>query len=285
MGGGPQQTTQTSGTTTSEPWKDAQPALRYALNRGMQLSKKWGELTPAEKTAFGQMRGNAQFAQGYMPSQQDLISNLYSGGGLGEGSQDIRDAMAANRSVLTPYLSPGYLDPATNPYLQPAMEQARTGAYTDVADKFRAGGRTFSGAMADAVSRGMTNAALPMLLGQYNQNVGAQQNAAQQAMAASTQGAQALDQGQQARLQAMMAAPGQIQNLNVPQNMMLEAEMRRRNIPLDVLAKTTGMFTGMGALGSQGASTGYGMNQTYSNPWMTGIGAGIGVLGGLGSFF
>jgi hypothetical protein len=250
----------------------------------MNLQKKWGNATPAEQEAFKQMRANAQFAQGYMPGQQDLISQLQAGGGLGQGSQDIRDAMDANRQMLGKYFDPNYLDPMTNPYLQPAIEQQRQQQYSQIADKFGSAGRGFSGAMGDAIARGMTSAALPMLLGQYNTNVGAQQAAGSQAMGAATGGAAALDQGQQARLQAQMAAPQQMQNLNVPQQMMLQAEAARRNIPLDVLARTTAMFTGMGAMGGTGTSMGMQNAQTMSNPWMTGIGAGLGLLGGLGSF-
>jgi hypothetical protein len=134
--------------------------------------------------------------------------------------------------------------------------------------------------MGDAVARGMTNAALPMLLGQYNTNVGAQQNAAAAAMNAATGGSQALDASNQQRLAARMAAPGQIANLNIPQNMMLEAEARRRNIPLDVLGRTTAMFTGMGGLGGTTSGTGYGTQQTQPNPFMQYGGAALGLLGG-----
>jgi hypothetical protein len=247
---------------------------------GQQAQKKWSQLSPAEKSAFKGLRENAAFAQGYMPDQEGLIDDLYAGGGFGERNQDIRDAMDANRDVLSRYMGENYLDPMSNPYLQPAIEQARSGSYNDVADKFQAGGRSFSGAMGDAVARGMTNAALPMLLGQYNQNVGAQQNATAAAMNAATGGAQALDASNQQRLAARMAAPGQIANLNIPQNMMLEAEARRRNIPLDVLGRTTAMFTGMGGLGGTTSGTGYGTQQTQPNPFMQYGGAALGLLGG-----
>jgi hypothetical protein len=284
MGGGPQQTTQTEGSTSSAPWAPAIPALKQSLALGKNYQRRLSRVTPAEREAFQGIRGNARFAEGYMPAQQDLVSQLYAGGGMGERNQDIRDAMDANRQMLSPYMQQGYLDPMTNPYLQPAIEQARQQQYSGIADKFQSAGRGFSGAMGDAMARGMTSAALPMLLGQYNANVQAQQNAGQAAMQGATQGALALDQSQQARLQAQMAAPQQIQNLNVPQNMMLEAEARRRNIPLDVLARTTAMFSGMGAMGGTGTSMGTGMQQQYSNPWMTGIGAGVGLLG-LGASF
>jgi hypothetical protein len=279
MGGGPVATTQSETSSTTEPWGPAQPALTQSLQYGKKLQKKWSKPSPAELKAFKGLRGNARFAKGYMPNQQDLISSLYEGGGFGEGDQDIRDAMDANRSVLSRYMGENYLDPMTNPYLQPAIENARRGAYGDVTDSFRQGGRSFSGAMADAASRGMTNAALPMLLGQYNQNVGAQQNAAAAAMNASTGGAAALDQSNQQRLSAQMAAPGQIANLNIPQNMMLEAEARRRNIPLDVLARTSSMFSGMGALGGSGTGSVMGTQQTTPNPFMQYGGMGLGLLG------
>jgi transposase len=279
MGGTMQQTTANTSSSVTEPWKEAQPALKQSLRQGQMLQRQWGHLTPMERQAIGGQRQNANFAKSYMPAQQDLISQLYAGGGYGEGDQDVRDAMQANRQMLTPYMQSNYLDPMSNPYLQPAIEQARRGAYTDVSDKFASAGRNFSGALADAASRGMTGAALPMLLGQYNTNVGAQQAAGQQAMGAATAGQEALNKSQQSRLQAQMAAPQQIQNLNIPQNMMLEAEARRRNIPLDVLARTTSMFTGMGQLGGTSAGTGFGTQQTTPNPFMQYGGMGLGLLG------
>ena len=210
MGGGPQQTTQTEGSTTQAPWAPAIPALKQSLAMGKGFQKRLSKVTPAELEAFKGIRQNANFAEGYMPSQQDLISQLYAGGGFGERDQDIRDAMDANRQMLSPYLQQGYLDPMTNPDLQPAIEQQRQQQYSSIADKFGSAGRGFSGAMGDAMARGMTSAALPMLLGQYNTNVQAQQGAGQAAMQGATQGAQALDQSQQARMQAQMAAPQQI---------------------------------------------------------------------------
>jgi len=279
MIGGPQTTTQTESSTTSEPWGPSKPALKQSLQMGKAMQKRWSKITPNERDAFRDLRQNARFAEGYMPNQQELIDNLYGGAGFGERDQDIRDAMDANRSVLSRYMGEEYLDPMSNPYLQPSIENARRGAYGDVADSFRAGGRSFSGAMADAASRGMTSAALPMLLGQYNTNVQAQQGAAQQAMGAATGGAQALDQSNAQRMAAQMAAPGQIANLNIPQNMMLEAEARRRNIPLDVLARTTGLFSGVAQLGGTGTSMGTGMQSQYANPWLQGAGIGMGLLG------
>jgi hypothetical protein len=279
MLGGPTTSTTSSGTTTSAPWKPSQPALKQALNFGTHALRQWGHATPSEKEAFQGLRGNARFAEGYMPNQQGLIDQLYAGGGFGERDQDIRDAMDANRGMLTKYFDPNYLDPMSNPYLEPAIEQARRGSQNTVSDQFRAGGRSFSGAMGDAVARGMTNAALPMLLGQYNTNVQAQQGAGQQAMAAATGGAAALDQSNQQRMAAMMAAPGQIANLNIPQNMMLEAEAKRRNIPLDVLARTAGLFAGIGNTGSTGTSQASGTQQQQINPWMAAAGLGSGLLG------
>ena len=124
-GGGP------TTTTTSGPTKGSgTDALnKLLLQEGKALTQsskdyqsKYGKDLADEKTAYGGIRQNAGIAESYMPQQQALISLLYGGGNLGEGMDALRQSWQQAQGVYQPYLQSNYLDPMTNPYLQPAIE-------------------------------------------------------------------------------------------------------------------------------------------------------------------
>jgi hypothetical protein len=278
-GGGPTTTTTTSNKpdkTTKEINQVFSGELKNLTAAGQEFQDKYGKDLPDEVKAYLGIRGNAGIAEGYMPDQQALISMLYGGGGLGEGMDYIRDAYGQASGAYQPYLQEGYLDPMSNPYLQPAIEAARSSAFSDVASRFHKAGRSFSGAEAGAFGKGATNAALPMLLGQYNQNVGAQQGAAQGLLGSAIGASGGLDAGQQGRLQAMMTAPGQIGNLNIPENMQLGIADRQRQNALDAMQLRATLLHGTPFTpGSRSTST----SSTQSDPFQTMAGAGLGLLG------
>ena len=274
-GGGP------TTTTTTTPDKSAQElnkitakGLKDLLGAGQEFQSKYGVDLPSEKDAYAGIMGNAGIAQGYMPYQQQLISALYGGGGLGEGANALRGAWGQASQAYSPYLQGDYLDPMSNPYLQPAINAAQSQAFNSVADKFHKAGRSFSGAEAGAYGTAAANSALPMLLGQYNQNVGAQQAAAQGLLGGALGTSQGLDAAQQGRLQAMMAAPGQIGNLNIPQNMSLGISDRQRQHALDAMNLRATILHGTPFTPGQTTTS-----TTSSDPFQTALGAGIGLLG------
>jgi hypothetical protein len=278
-GGGPTTTT----TSTSSPDKATaklndqfRSELKSLTAGGREFQSKYGTDLPDEIAAYLGIRNNSGIAEGYMPDQQALISQLYGGGGLGEGMDYIRDAYGQASNAYQPYLSEGYLDPMSNPYLQPAIEAARSSAFNDVASRFHQAGRSFSGAEAGAFGKGATSAALPMLLGQYNQNVGAQQGAAQGLLGSAIGASGGLDASQQGRLQAQMAAPGQIGNLNIPENMQLGIADRQRQQALEAMQLRATLLHGTPFTpGSSSTST----SQTQSDPFQTMLGGGLGLLG------
>jgi hypothetical protein len=209
-----------------------------------------------------------------MPDQQALISSLYGGGGLGEGMNYIRDAYGQASGAYSPYLQEGYLDPMSNPYLQPAIAAAQSDAFNSVADRFHQAGRSFSGAEAGAYGKAAASSALPMLLGQYNQNVGAQQNAAQGLLGSAIGASGGLDAAQQGRLKAQMAAPGQIGNLNIPEQMLLGISDRQRQQALEAMQLRASILHGTPFTPGQTTTS-----STKTDPFQTALGAGMGLLG------
>jgi hypothetical protein len=274
-GGGP--TTTTGGTSKVEVPEYIRKASKGNIGAANQYASQYGNDTPLTRQAFGSIVENSNWANDYMmPYQQQLIQSLYEGGGMGEGADYIRDAYGQASNAYQPYLSEGYLDPMTNPYLQPAIEAARSSSFNDVADRFHKAGRSFSGAESGAYGTAATNAALPMLLGQYNQNVGAQQGAAQGLLAGATGASSGLTQAQQAVLQAKMAAPGQIGNLNIPENMLLGIADRRQQSALQGLNAKIAALSGAPFASTTTTS---GTTSQQSDPFQTMLGGGLGLLG------
>jgi hypothetical protein len=273
-GGGP--STSTSSSSEVKIPEYLRKASKHNIGAANKFAEQWGVPTQDEKSAYGGIRENSAWAQGMMPYQQQLIQSLYGGGGMGEGADYIRDAYAQAAPAYGQYLQEGYLDPMSNPYLQPAIEAARSSSYNDVADRFHKAGRSFSGAEGGAYGTAAVNAALPMLLGQYNTNVGAQQNAAQGLLGGAAGASAGLDAAQQGRLSAQMAAPGQINNLNTPENMLLGIADRKRRAAQDALNMR---LAAVSSTPYGTTTTGTGFQQQQSDPFQTMLGGGLGLLG------
>src|SRR3990167_2447576 len=137
FGGSSGGTTTTTNNQTKVPGfiQDAQEAAIKA-GSGYATSPLGMGTSPEELGAYGGIRSNAGYANSLQPNQAGLIEGLYAGGGLGQGMGDISDAYNQQWNVSQPYLQQNYLDPMSNPYLQPAIESARSSAYGDVADRF-----------------------------------------------------------------------------------------------------------------------------------------------------
>ena len=254
--------------------KQSAKAKTELINQGNQYVDEFGQPTELDQQAFSGIQDNAAWAEGYMPYQDQMINYLYQGGGMGEGQNAIRDSYNQSAGAYERFLGEDYLDPMSNPYLQPAIESARSGAFNDVASRFHKAGRSFSGAEAGAFGEGATRAALPMLLGQYNTNVGQQMGAAGGLLGGALGASSGLDSSQQGALKAMMAAPGQMQGLNIPENMLLSTEMQRRNMAREALQLQSGILSGN--------ATQMPMNSTTtqaSDPFQTMLGGGLGLLG------
>lgn len=273
-GGGP--TTTTGGSTSIEIPEYIRKASKGNIKASQAYANQWGVPTGFEPQAYQGIEGNAAWAEGMMPYQQALIQNLYGGGGMGEGMDSIRNSYAQTAPVYGQYLQSGFLDPMSNPYLQPSIEAARSGAYNDVADRFHKAGRSFSGAEAGAFGDAAAKAALPMLMGQFNQNAGLQQGAAQGLLGAAQGTSAGLDAAQKGILTAKMAAPQQIANLNIPENMLLGITDRQRAAAQDALNMRIAALSGAPYAST---TTTKGTTSQSSDPFQTLLGGGLGLLG------
>jgi hypothetical protein len=281
MGSSPKQTKTETATTNTGPWQPTQATLTDITNQAQGLLGNTG-LTGNEQTALAGMTGNANTAAGYAPQLQGLTDNLFAGGGYGAGTQGINDAWQTAQGALNP-IAQGSLDPNSNPLMQQMIQQITNQAQNAVGSQFAGAGRSFSGAHAGATGKAITEGLAPTLFNQYNQNVQNAMGASGQLMSGAQGRSGALDNAAGNQLNAQMAAPGSLSNLNTPQGMMLAAEAARRGIPVENLSAIQSLMVPIAALGQQGTTTGTTTGQTKGGTLQTLVGGGLGILGALGS--
>lgn len=268
----------------SAPWAPSQGLLTGIIN---QLSPQVANAAPnsAETGALSTIRQNAANMPSYGPQAQALAGDLMSGGP--DRSGYVTNTYGQASGALSPYLSANYLDPTQTPGIQAALKTVRDDAANYINGQFAGAGRDLSGMNTQALGRGIAQAEAPILLGQYNQNVAAQQGAAGQlyGMGVGTAGAlSGLDQQSFAnRGQGLdIGINGVPAAQNAGANATLAAEAQARGLPLNNLAQIAALTVPIAGLGSQ--SSGTTTTTSQPNPWQVGIGAGLGLLGMAGGF-
>jgi len=271
------------------PWRPTQAPLAGMVNAASEIPGATSTaVTPEQNQAIGGLFGNAQQAiDQFNPQQTALINDLYSAKGLGQGQEGLNQASSA----LSGYLQPGYLDPNTNPYLQPSLNALGDQVKNSVSNQFALAGRDFSGDFSNALGKGYAQNLAPLLMGQYNQNVGAQQNAA--GMMPGISGA--MDASALNQLSARSGAAGNVAALNNPYLQQLATAQTQAGLPYTNLNAAQQFLLPIAGLGGTNQGTTSGTSNTTgtatmtqaSNPLQTGIGAGLGglgLLGGMGAF-
>lgn len=268
----------------TQPWAPAVPLLERVLS---ELGGQGTGVTSDQSAALSTLSQGASDIPSFLPQATNVAGDLVRSTPAYSGL--LSDAYNQYRGAMTPYLDPSYLDPNTNPHLSAALQTAREGATRSINDQFAAAGRDLSPAHAQALGRGILQAEAPILMGQYNRNVGTQLGAAQgllgggQSTASGLTGLEQTAIGNQlsglnigGNLGQFALAPGQAQ---------LGAANQAYGLPFQNIGLLTQQALPIAALGSQ--STGQAQtNQTVtqrSDPVSNitgGILGGLGLLGG-----
>jgi hypothetical protein len=266
-----QNSSQTQQSTASQnPWEPTQGLLQQLIQGVGQQS-----FAPSqnETDALGMLRQNAQGAGNYGAQATQLSNDLMSGGP--DRSGYITGAYDDLKKNLSPYLSPEYLDPTKVPGIQAALQTVRDDASNNVNGLFAGAGRDLSGLHIQNLGRGIASAEAPLLLNQYNQNVGVQTGAANSLYGAGVQTGGALSSLDQLSFQNRgqgldMAMNGIPAAQNNQANQILQAEAQARGIPLQVLGALGNMLLPIAGLGgttrSTGTATGYSTGTQTDSP-------------------
>lgn len=262
------------------PWKDAQPIMRDILGRAGGLMPSLGT-TSQENNAFGMLRANAGNVPNYGPQAASLAGDMMNSPNY---AGRINQGFDAFSNQLSPFLNPEYLDPTKTPGIASLLDTVRGDVSNNISGMFAGAGRDLSGAHMNALGRGITAAEAPILLGQYNQNVGNMLGAANALYGANNTTTGALS----ANDQQMFANRGQgldigvngvPQAMNTPALNMLAAEDTIRRSPYQALGLPAALTLPIAGLGSVGDMTGTTTKTSQANPWQVGIGAALGLAG------
>lgn len=159
-----------------DPWEPTIPYLTDYLAQVGQLGN--GGATAGQTDAYNQLSG--LYGGGNPFSQQ--ITNIANETAQGVPSMagTVTDNFQTSRDALMPYVSGQNLDLSNNKYLQDMLTQVGSDAQNRVNAQFAGAGRDLSGMNQQSVGRGVTQAQLPLLLQQFNQEQQNQINAANQ---------------------------------------------------------------------------------------------------------
>jgi hypothetical protein len=257
MGGtSKQETTQNS---TTQPWAEAQPALRGILGQ-LQGNLANTGVTSAENNALTGSTNNAyDWTKQFAPQVNSYASSLLSGGGATDQAGNINSNYQRYVDQTNPLAGNTNYDPYSTPGFRDAIDTMRQDITNQVNGSFAAAGRDFSGANFNALGRGITSGIAPTIAAQYNQNIQNQQGAAGNLYNAGNANSGILAGLQQQKLanqgQGVSAAGQAGAASNVGYDATMAAEAQRRGIPVQALGLLAQIGVPIAALGSQSQGT------------------------------
>lgn len=258
--------------TKVQPWRPTVGPLTD-VTQGIAGQIPNAAPTAAETGALGNISAVAQATPNYAPQAGQFADTLISGGTdrtgvLSDAYGGLQGAYGTYQDTLSPFTQSNYLDPYSNPYLAPALSSLSQDIENQINGLFFGSGREMSGAHLNAMAKGMSSGLAPLLLGQYNTNVGQQMNAANSlyggagdlfgAGAQTASGLSALDQ---TALGNQKAGFDWLTNGMLPASAAgdfntLTAENIARTLPLNNLNQISGSLLPIAAAGQQTSGTG-----------------------------
>ena len=257
----------TKSASKSDPWAPTIPYLKDYLGEvgNLDTSGPTAGQTGAANTLKDIYSQGNPYAGQISSVANDTLA------GVPSQSGQVGEAYGALKEQLTPYASGKNLDFKNNPYIQDMLANVSNRAAQQINAQYAASGRdpTGAGSNPELVSRGITEATLPILANLYSQqqaNQLAAANSLYNAGAQTGQLMQGLDQSAlaaraagvplaQSSLEAQTWAPQQLFNL----------EQTMHDIPANQLAQQGNLLIPVAQLGQQSAGT------SKTNGWGFGV--------------
>lgn len=288
MGG--KSTSEQTQQSTTKPWEAATPALTGILG---QLQTGLGNtgLTGTESGAISSIEGNASKGNPFAPAIQSTTSDLLNGGGATEQSGNIGQTLQDYIRRLAPTADGSMI--GNNPALRAHLDQIQTDVTNNVNGSFAGAGRDFSGANAMAIGRGVAAGEAPVIAQQFNTDTANQRSAADALFSGGNTTGGLLSALRQQKVGNQVTGAGMVPAAldapNAGSNALLEAEARRRGIPVQALGLLAQIGIPIAGLGSQSTGQSQGEQQMSGAQQFgmiaNGTGNLLGGLGKLGSFF
>lgn len=225
--------------SANNAYAPAEPVVQDILkSTGSMLGNV--NLSGAEQGAISGAQDQATKNLSFNPAIENATSYMLGGGDVNQGNQYITEGYDAQKAALDPYARGDYVN-FDNPQLQGMLSTIRDDITNQVGGLFAGAGRSFSGAHANTLARGLASGMAPTMLDWYTGQQRNQMDAAN-AMAGNAYNASAgLGANTASKVGAMSAAPGMLSATLSPYNTMLDAAQYGRNAPVDTLSKLTGI--------------------------------------------
>ena len=247
--------------TSNNAWAPAQPILTNILSQAGDIAKDSG-LSSTETEALSGLRDQARSNTALAPQMQDAAGYMLGGAGFNDGDRFVNEGYDTAKAALDPYARGDYLDPS-NPLLQQMLAMTRDDISNSVGSQFAGAGRSFSGAHAGQVSKGIAAGQAGHMMDWYNQQQSNQMGAANALAGIGNAASGAMGANRAGAVGAMQGAPGMLASTIDPYTTMLTGSQYARNAPLDTLGRVADITMPMGqAFGDQvNIEAGYNSNQ------------------------
>ena len=273
------QNTNASGTmaSTTNPWAATMPQLDQWLSSLGTASTGMGTVSPGQAGALGELSANASRAGQWTPDIERLTRDLFST----QSQSPTATAAYENLQTRLNPIASGSVNPMDDPQFKTMLDSVTGDAMNRVNSMFAGAGRDLSGAHTAAAGRAVTNAQAPIIIDQYNTNIGRQMDAAGrlfdagQTTAGNVAGLDAAANAQ--RTQGIETAQAALASMNLPANMRLEIENQLKTLPISELGLVAQQLFAAAGLGSQTAGTQTQQQRTTGTQSSTGSQWGLGL--------
>ena len=242
----------TTGHTDSQGLAIAQPMLQNILDTAGGINTG---INPTEASALQGLTNAAQGNAAYAPQIQALAQDQFAGGGYGAGQQGVVDATKTATDAYNRVLN-GDMTGENNPYLQSLLGTITDRVRNSVGGQFANAGRSFSGAHADALARGMSQGLADPLFQNYWKERDAQSAAAHDLQGTAIAGSTEQDRIAAAQLAARGQGANTLQSIYDPYNTQLSAGAYEAQQPLQRLGMLSNIATGVAGTGGSTDTTG-----------------------------
>jgi hypothetical protein len=254
--GSKREKSKSTATSQTDPWDVTIPYVTDFLEKTKNLGTSPGA-TSAQVAAADQLKANAAAGNPFQADMDKLATDLF---GAESYAPEVGAAYDDYSRRLTPTADGANLDIGNNAYIQNLLKSIGDDIQWRTNSQFAGAGRDMSGINQQAVARGITTATAPILLDQYNKEVGRTDAAARDLYSGATTAATTKSNLDTAtaniRGAGVDAAKAAVEARDAGPNAILNLEEQLKQMPYQELAWLAELLYPAAGLGQQSTESG-----------------------------